>query len=59
MLLFHMFEGLTKPIYLPVFQTAGSIERAVHLCEEKGQAFRSVGNEPDNVPQVPTGQSQG
>jgi callose synthase len=42
MLLFHFFTGFTKDIYLPVFQTAGSVERAVRLCGEKGKEFRAL-----------------
>lgn len=38
-------DEFNKPVYLPVFQTAGCIERAVHLCEEVGNKFR---NAPDS-----------
>jgi hypothetical protein len=39
---FHDFggmSGLNKPMYLPVFQTVGCVERVVQLVEEKGQAY--------------------
>ena len=42
MLLFHFFTGFAKDIYLPVFQTAGSVERAARLCAEKGKEFRAL-----------------
>ena len=42
MLLFHFFTGFAKDIYLPVFQTAGSVERAARLCGEKGKEFRAL-----------------
>ncbi len=44
MLSFHHFDklgvSLSKPIYLPVFQTAGYVEQAERLCSEKGNQYR-------------------
>ncbi|CAN0275368.1 unnamed protein product, partial [Discosporangium mesarthrocarpum] len=28
---FHSFSGFAKPVYLPIFQTAGSVELAVSV----------------------------
>ena len=42
MLVFHFFEDLSRPIYLPVFQTAGIVEKATRIIEEKGKQFRSL-----------------
>ncbi|TFJ83846.1 hypothetical protein NSK_004943 [Nannochloropsis salina CCMP1776] len=47
MLLFYFFKGLSKSIYLPVFQTAGYVEKAARLCAEKGKEFRALPT--DNV----------
>ncbi|KAG5186996.1 1,3-beta-glucan synthase component-domain-containing protein [Tribonema minus] len=35
MLKFHKFVGFMKPVYLPIFQTAGSVERAVHTMADE------------------------
>lgn len=50
MLKFHMYDKasvpFSKPIYLPVFQTAGSVEKAERICSEKGKQYRDAENEP-------------
>lgn len=46
MLKFHMYDNarvtFSKPIYLPVFQTAGSVEKAERICSEKGKQYRDA-----------------
>jgi hypothetical protein len=41
-----MDEEFAKPVYLPVFQTAGCVERAMHVCEEMGTRFRALEDLP-------------
>lgn len=46
MLKFHLYEEsqhrFNKNLYLPVFQTAGSVEKAERICSEKGKQYRDV-----------------
>lgn len=38
---FHLFEGFAKPVYLPIFQTAGSVDVAVNMIQEHVSLFES------------------
>ena len=38
---FDRFDGFSKPVYLPVFQTAGALDRAVSLGVECATAYRA------------------
>jgi hypothetical protein len=46
-----------KPIYLPLFQTAGMIEKAVQYCEEKGASFTGQGANQSNGDEKPSSQA--
>eukprot|EP00611_Tribonema_gayanum_P022138 TRINITY_DN4392_c0_g1_i1.p1 TRINITY_DN4392_c0_g1~~TRINITY_DN4392_c0_g1_i1.p1 ORF type:complete len:2193 (+),score=1022.20 TRINITY_DN4392_c0_g1_i1:563-6580(+) len=39
MLKFHKFTGFSKPVYLPIFQTAGSVELAVNIMADEASMF--------------------
>ncbi|CAM9568890.1 unnamed protein product [Chrysoparadoxa australica] len=39
MLKFHSFGGFAKPVYLPIFQTAGSVERSLAIINASAQAY--------------------
>src|SRR5690606_22638643 len=38
---FDRFDWLSKPVYLPVLQTAGCVERALHLTVQTAAAYRA------------------
>lgn len=41
MLKFHTFDGCLKPVYLPIFQTAGCVEQAVAIMAEEAKSWAS------------------